>query len=98
MLRLASADSGCGISVDRLGLSCLLLSCGVLFGLGKPIVGGRGANSERNLCPRNRGEILFFQDAPVMQFVSGGDVCKCAHGDFVFVGDAAALPGIAVQP
>jgi hypothetical protein len=93
-----SALGGCGTNIDRLGLSCFLLSCAVLFGLGKPIVCGSGTNSERNLCPRNRGKILFFQNAPVMQFVPGRDVGKGAHGDFVLVGNAAALPGIAVQP
>ena len=94
----ASAHSGCGTNIDRLSVSCFLLSCGVLSGLGKPIVGGSGANSERNLCPRNRGKIFFFQNAPVMQFMPSGDVGEGAHRDLVFVGDAAALPGIAVQP
>jgi hypothetical protein len=51
-----------------------------------------------NLCAGNRGQILFFQNAPVMQFMPGGDVCQRAYRDFVLVRDAAALPGVGAQP
>jgi hypothetical protein len=66
--------------------------------LGKPVASSRDAIPAPNLRAGNRGQIFFFQNAPVMQFVSRCDVGQRAHRDFVFVGDAAALPGIAVQP
>src|ERR1700747_619530 len=86
-----------GAGPDRLGESCLLLACGFLSSVGNPI-GGEWRKFGENLGAGNRGQILFFQYAPVMQFVSGGDVGKGPYRDLVFVGDAAALPGIAVQP
>ncbi|SRR6266481_2498910 len=93
----ASADRRRGAGPNGLDVSGFLLSYGFLAYVGNP-PGGSGANSAPNLCAGNRRQILFFQNAPMMQFVSGGDVCKRAYGDFVFIRDAAALPGVAVQP
>jgi len=42
-------------------------------------------------------EILFFQDAAVVEFVAGGDIAESADGYFLLVGDAAAGPGLLVE-
>ena len=43
------------------------------------------------------GEIFFFENAAVVEFVPGGDVSQGADADFVVVGDAAAHPGLLVE-
>src|SRR5437764_13061032 len=42
-------------------------------------------------------EILFFQDAAMMEFVASGDIGESADGYFLLVGDAAAGPGLLVE-
>src|ERR1700752_915850 len=43
------------------------------------------------------GEIFFFENAAVVEFVAGGDVGEGADADFVVVGDAATHPGVLVE-
>lgn len=40
-------------------------------------------------------QVFFFQDAPVVQFMSGDDVGQRPHRHFILVGRAAPLPGVA---
>ena len=59
----------------------------------------RGGNSTR-IRPYTRlfgRKIFFFQDAAVVEFVAGGEVGERADGYFLFVGDAAAGPGLLVE-
>src|ERR1035438_5470188 len=42
-------------------------------------------------------QVFFFQNPPVMQFVSGDDVGEGAYGDFIVTGCAASSPGRFVE-
>src|SRR2546427_6765539 len=62
----------------------------------------RGARATENLLgvrlrAGNEGEVAFFEDPAVMQFVAGGDPGQCAHRHFVLVGHASAQPSLAIE-
>jgi hypothetical protein len=43
------------------------------------------------------GEIFFFENAAVVEFVAGGDVGQGTDADLVVVGDAATHPRLLVE-
>jgi hypothetical protein len=54
-------------------------------------------NTWMKLRARDGGQVFLFQNPAVMKFVPGDNKSESANRYFIFVGDAAALPGIAAQ-
>jgi len=91
----SAADSKRGSNVDRLRCHGILTAGDFFSGRATALANATPKPEAPPLGPGNGRQIVFFQNASMMQFVAGDDVGEGADGNFVLIRGATPLPRVA---